>query len=469
MSLHPRFARLSLQLAHTLASLVCSLVCSHSLASSEQGQVLLVSVSGLNEPVVLKRMQVSDNPDEVRGSATEVCILGVLEHPNIVRHYDSRVAAATGLTIAMEHVAGGSVASVIDNARAHTTRLASDFVLRTATQLALALQYLHSHGILHRDVKPENILLSAEGNVKLADFGLATLLTADDPEATELVGTPYYLAPELCGNRPYGPKADAWSMGVVLYKMCALVLPFMANTLRELAACIRTEKPKPLSRKYPRSLRSIVKSLLKKDPASRAGPDDILDLDQVHDEAVEWLGEADMALQLENARTPFRIVPERMGYSQADPLHATLERSGFSDGTVDYCSRASVGSSHDAQLFQAKPSPTDADSDVHSTAGSSSAGSRYRLSLSGDESVFPVKERAFPALIRKYRTLISHTSHDDETIPWDAPLPDPDAHHHMMVLISLRKLWLNGSQPWMSVPVQSNDALPFVHEHAIPL
>jgi NIMA (never in mitosis gene a)-related kinase len=95
----------------------------------------------------------------------------------------------------------------------------------------LALKHCHDRKILHRDLKSQNIFLTNKGMIKLGDFGIARVLSNTKSRAKTIVGTPYYLSPEIIESQPYNFKSDIWSLGVLLYEMCALAPPFNATSL----------------------------------------------------------------------------------------------------------------------------------------------------------------------------------------------------------------------------------------------
>ena len=101
--------------------------------------------------------------------------------------------------------------------------------------MCLAIKHCHDRKILHRDLKTANIFLTKKEFVKLGDFGIARVLSNTRSNAKTVVGTPYYLSPEIIESSPYSFKSDIWSLGVILYEMCALVPPFNAQSLHQLA------------------------------------------------------------------------------------------------------------------------------------------------------------------------------------------------------------------------------------------
>ncbi|ERT00074.1 CAMK/CAMKL/GIN4 protein kinase [Sporothrix schenckii ATCC 58251] len=152
----------------------------------------------------------------------EVAILKLIEHPNIVKLYDIW-ENRNEIYLILEYVENGDLFTYVSQNGAMTEEV-SIFVFR---QMMSAVQYCHAYNICHRDLKPENILLKADGQIKIADFGMAALHQGPRYQLQTSCGSPHYAAPELLKARPYrGDKADIWSMGVILFVMLAGRLPF---------------------------------------------------------------------------------------------------------------------------------------------------------------------------------------------------------------------------------------------------
>jgi NIMA (never in mitosis gene a)-related kinase len=199
-----------------------------------------------------------------------------LEHPNIVAYFSTFVET-TKLYIVMEFADGGDLSAAIKERQPESKHFPEVEALRMFTQCCLALQHCHSRHILHRDLKSQNIFLTKSGTVKLGDFGIAKVLDHTQAEAMTLIGTPVYLAPEVCDNRPYGIKADIWSIGVVMYEICALAQPFRAENLAALMMRILREDPDPLPQNvYSGEVQTVVSWMLKKNPDERPTVDELL-------------------------------------------------------------------------------------------------------------------------------------------------------------------------------------------------
>jgi serine/threonine protein kinase len=173
---------------------------------------------------------------------------GRLSHPNIVTIYDVGEAGDVAY-IAMEYLHGQSLKEILDQ---HGS-LPLDVALDTAIQMADALAFAHEHGIVHRDVKPGNVIvLEDRGTIKLTDFGIAHINAAQsETRAGVLVGSPRYMAPEQITGKPVDGRTDVFSTGVVLYEMLTGQAPFTAPDLHMLLYRIVNETPPPASRLRP--------------------------------------------------------------------------------------------------------------------------------------------------------------------------------------------------------------------------
>ena len=138
------------------------------------------------------------------------------------------------------------------------------------------MKHVHDRKILHRDLKCQNIFLTKNGIIKLGDFGIARVLSSTRENVRTMVGTPYYLSPEIIDSKPYNFKSDIWSLGVVLYELCALKPPFDAESLPKLAMKIVRGNYNPIPSHYSKELKNLIASLLALDPQKRPSVHQIL-------------------------------------------------------------------------------------------------------------------------------------------------------------------------------------------------
>ena len=151
-------------------------------------------------------------------------------------------------------------------------------ILNWFTQICLAIKHLHDRKIIHRDLKAGNIFLTTQGRIKMGDFGISRVLSHTREKAKTMVGTPYYLAPEIVQNQPYGFAADVWSLGVLAYEMCTLKPPFDAGSLHALALKIVNGKFNPLPGYYSSDIRTLIGSMLQTEPRRRPTINKILSI-----------------------------------------------------------------------------------------------------------------------------------------------------------------------------------------------
>mmetsp|Transcript_36440 Transcript_36440/g.27023 ORF Transcript_36440/g.27023 Transcript_36440/m.27023 type:complete len:180 (+) Transcript_36440:131-670(+) len=175
--------------------------------------------------------------EERKETLREAKILEALNHVNIIRFREVYKTKKGKLCIVMDFADGGDIQSKIKEKHKKKQQtgvmeyFSEDQVLNWFTQICLAIKHCHDRKILHRDLKSQNIFLTSRGFVKLGDFGIARVLSNTRSMAKTVVGTPYYLPPEIIEGKPYSFKSDVWSLGILLYEMCALQPPFNASSL----------------------------------------------------------------------------------------------------------------------------------------------------------------------------------------------------------------------------------------------
>ena len=200
-----------------------------------------------------------------------------LSHPNIVSIYDRGEAEGT-YYIAMEYLDGRSLKELIVARGPAPVHVAVDY----ARQILAAIRFAHRHGIVHRDIKPHNVLVDGEGRLKVTDFGIARAGASQMTEAGSIIGTAQYLSPEQAKGAPVDQTSDLYSVGVVLYELLTGVVPFSGDTPVEIAMKHLSAIPEPPSVKraeVPRDLDLVVMRALAKDPAERYHSAEEMDAD----------------------------------------------------------------------------------------------------------------------------------------------------------------------------------------------
>ncbi|NXH68825.1 NEK5 kinase, partial [Hydrobates tethys] len=239
------------------------------------GKIFLAKGKVDNEQCVIKEINLTKMPvKEKEASQKEVILLAKMKHANIVTFYAS-LQEKNKLYIVMEYCDGGDLMKRIN--MQHGVLFDEDQILSWFVQISLGLKHIHDKKILHRDVKAQNIFLSNNGKIaKLGDFGVARQLNSTMEFAHTCVGTPYYLSPEICENQPYNNKTDIWSLGCVLYELCALKHPFEGNSLHQLVLKICRGYFHPVSPNYSYDLRILISQLFKISPRDRPSINSIL-------------------------------------------------------------------------------------------------------------------------------------------------------------------------------------------------
>ena len=212
-------------------------------------------------------------PDQKKDAHLEGKILKELSHPNII-HFREVLTDKDYLYIVMDYADGGDLSMKIREQEGKF--FDENKILDWFTQVCLAIKHIHDRKILHRDIKSQNIFLMKNRQIKLGDFGIAKCLNQTIDKAKTYVGTPYYLSPEIINSQPYDFKSDIWSLGVLLYEMCALKMPFDASNLPQLYIKIINCNYQPLSNNYSDELKKLVKAMLNETSLKRPNIEQVL-------------------------------------------------------------------------------------------------------------------------------------------------------------------------------------------------
>ncbi|NXT64992.1 NEK4 kinase, partial [Chaetops frenatus] len=239
------------------------------------GEVSLARHRQDRKQYVIKKLNLrSASSRERRAAELEAQLLSQLRHPNIVTYRESWQGDDGHLYIVMGFCEGGDLYHKLKEQKGRL--LPENQVVEWFVQIAMALQYLHEKHILHRDLKTQNIFLTRTNIIKVGDLGIARVLENQYDMASTLIGTPYYMSPELFSNKPYNYKSDVWALGCCVYEMATLKHAFNAKDMNSLAYRIIEGKLPPMPKDYSPQLVEIIQTMLSKKPEERPNVKSIL-------------------------------------------------------------------------------------------------------------------------------------------------------------------------------------------------
>ncbi|CAD8081737.1 unnamed protein product [Paramecium sonneborni] len=263
----------------------------NKLGEGSFGQVYKVRRKADKQTYVMKQINISKMNQRMKNEAlNEASILAKLDSSYIVKYYESFIDKQL-LCIVMEFCEGGDLHKLLKMQMGRP--LSENQVWKFLIQTTLGLAYLHKNKVLHRDIKSMNIFLSKD-QVRIGDLGVAKLLNDQNNFAKTMVGTPYYLSPEMCEEKPYNEKSDIWALGCVIYELCTFKHPFEANSQGALVFKIIKGKYEPIGQMYSQALAQLIDLCLQKNYNQR--PD-----------AFQLLQQSSLLLQAQNLRMQLNL------------------------------------------------------------------------------------------------------------------------------------------------------------------
>ncbi|XP_078487797.1 uncharacterized protein LOC100184532 [Ciona intestinalis] len=248
-----------------------------AIGKGSYGEVHLIQHKKERKQYVVKKLALQKvSRRERKAAESEAKLLSQLKHPNIVSYKDSFENDDGFLYIVMGFAEGGDLYTKLREQREKDEFLPEVQVVRWFIQICMALQYLHQKHILHRDLKTQNIFLTKAKMIKVGDLGIARVLEGASDMATTLIGTPYYMSPELFSNKPYNHKSDVWALGCCVYEMTTLKHAFNAKDMNSLVYKILKKKMPTMPAMYSEPLCELIKIMLHQTAEKRPSVNRIL-------------------------------------------------------------------------------------------------------------------------------------------------------------------------------------------------
>ena len=280
------------------------------------GKAFLCEKESDDSLCVIKQILIEGmNEQEIADALNESNILKKLNHPYIIKYYDVFKSKKPKhmINIVTEYADGGDLSEKIKERKNKNENFTEKEILDYLTQICLAIKHIHDKKIIHRDLKSENIFLMKNGKVKIGDFGISKIFKKKNDEAKTMLGTPFYLAPEILEGKPYDSSSDIWSLGVILYEIMTFQLPFNANSLPMLTVKIIRGNYIPPPSIYIKDLRELVSKCLTTDPIKRPTINEILRIPFVLNRIKSFLDEVQYNKEFaKNMKKEKRVIKPKM-------------------------------------------------------------------------------------------------------------------------------------------------------------
>ncbi|RKP21182.1 protein kinase [Rozella allomycis CSF55] len=236
------------------------------------GSVYVARSEATGKRVAIKKIDLKEQPKK-NLSVNEIITMKACRHENIINMFETYLVNQI-LWIVMEYMDAGSLTDLIDS----QSQLTEPEISTICFETLKGLEYLHSRNIIHRDIKSDNILLDQDGNIKLTDFGFCAQLSAEKAKRQTLVGTPYWMSPEVVRQQKYGAKVDIWSLGIMAIEMLEGEPPYLdEEPLKALYMIASNGKPKLRDSSRPSELfRSFLDACLTVDVSKRPNATELL-------------------------------------------------------------------------------------------------------------------------------------------------------------------------------------------------
>ena len=269
-----------------------------TLGKGTYGIVYKVQKLNTNSIYVIKQIPLSGLSEKERNEVEqEAKILHLINSNYVVKYYDS-FKENDNLNIVMEYCDGGDLNDFLIEKKKFGQPLEEPFIWKIFIKITIGLADIHKLKILHRDLKTLNIFLKQNFDIKIGDLGVAKVLSKNNFART-VIGTPYYLSPEICEEKPYNDKSDVWALGCILYELCTFKHPFEARSQGALILKILNNKPEPINNTFSKELNNIIYMLLDKNYDKRPSCIEILKNNMVISK-IKSLGLSELLTDLDN-------------------------------------------------------------------------------------------------------------------------------------------------------------------------